>query len=160
MHLIVGTPLYPLVNNLQIKQDATYLTLVNKTGNGHAVELDVALSYSKDVWSLVCDLTYIDNMTGKSYTAKYDIFARKNKKIVIPFIVTKDMTYQVVDGVTVRKKHLDAQCIEAYCTSFSIVAYTYISGLTANYKHFNKKEVMQDVECEDIFLTYFKANLA
>lgn len=160
MNLLVGTPMFKLSNDLQVKQDSTYLTLINKVGNGHAVEIDAALGYSRDGWSLVCDVTYIDNLTGKSYTAKYDIIVRKNRKIVIPFIVIPDVPYQTVDGVAIRSKHIDAPCIEGYCTNFSLVAFTYITGLTVNYKHFSKKEVTGKVILPDIYLTYFKGNVA
>lgn len=157
MNLLVRTPLFRLVNEVQCKQDATYLYLVNMSGNGHAIEIDAYLSYSRpNAYGLVCDLTYVDNLTGTSYTAKYDILVKKGQKIIIPFIITKDMAHTMIDGVSIRKKVLDAECIEGYCTSFAMQTATYVSGLHANYKHFSKKQVLKGVHLNDIFLTYFK----
>lgn len=148
-------PRFRYRNNLQFKQDTTYLTLQNLTGNGHGIEIEFATGYSKDSYNLVCDLTYTDNLTGISKTIKFDLVAEKGQRLIIPFVQHPDMPYVVVDSVAQRSLQQVLKTAEGYLTSFSIVAYTYISVKRVRYIMLPRY-----FEAGKLFVTFFKTNLA
>lgn len=147
-------PRFRYMNDIQFKQDATYLTLQNLVGNGHGIEIEFSTSYAKDSYTLACNLTFTNNLTGESKSAQFSVVAEKGVRLIIPFVQHPEFPSSVVDSVTQRSQQQILRTVEGFLTSFSLVTSTQISVKRVRYIMLPRQ-----TEVGNLFLTYFRSNL-
>lgn len=160
MILMATLPKYHLIDATQFKQDATYLTLQNLNSNSHGVYVEFSTAYNRDSYNLVCDVSFAISETGEQKTVKFDlIVSGKKGRIFIPFILSANFPYTVVDGVAARMKNPIFKVVEGNLVAFSINTYTYINVSKVRLKRLTPQELRAGLET-DVYITYYKNNNA